>query len=77
MQFVPEEGVYVYFRYDEDRTIMVAFNSSSNEKPMKLARFAERLGNASTLYDPLENIQVPLPSVLQLGPKSAVLFEVR
>jgi neopullulanase len=43
MQFVPINGVYVYFRYDVAGTVMVVMNTS--DKPVKLdtKRFSERL----------------------------------
>ncbi len=44
MQFVPEDGVYVYFRYDAKQTIMVVMNTSKEEKKISFGRFAERTG---------------------------------
>jgi glycosidase len=32
MQFAPEDGIYVYFRYDEKQTVMVVMNTSKEEK---------------------------------------------
>lgn len=43
MQFVPEDGIYVYFRYDENESIMITVNSNKDEKTLELARFEERL----------------------------------
>lgn len=42
MQFAPDNGVYVYFRYDDQKTIMVVSNTSDQEQPMKMDHFAER-----------------------------------
>lgn len=44
MQYVPEDGVYVYFRYDDQQTVMCVMNT--NDKPMTVnsARFSERIG---------------------------------
>ncbi len=43
MQFIPIDGVYVYFRYDDTSSVMVVMNTS--DKPVKLdtKRFSERL----------------------------------
>jgi len=51
MQFYPIDGVYVYFRYDANQTIMCIMNT--NDKPMTidLARFAERLKGFQLAYD--------------------------
>ncbi len=42
VQFVPEDGVYVFFRYDRDKTVMVVLNTSAQERTIDLTRFAER-----------------------------------
>ncbi|WP_454881269.1 glycoside hydrolase family 13 protein [Sphingobacterium detergens] len=42
MQYVPEDGVYVYFRYNDQQTVMVVMNCNDQEKEVKLDRFAER-----------------------------------
>ncbi len=46
MQFVPEDGIYVYFRYNEQKTVMVVMNSNDTEKAVQTARFAERIKSA-------------------------------
>ncbi|MBC7446721.1 MAG: glycoside hydrolase family 13 protein [Hymenobacteraceae bacterium] len=45
MQFVPQDGQYVYFRYDEKTgaAVMVLMNGTSKDATVKLDRFAERL----------------------------------
>ena len=42
MQFVPQDGVYVYFRYDDKQTVMVVMNTAKENKTVALKRFAER-----------------------------------
>lgn len=42
MQFVPEDGVYVYFRYDAKQTVMCIMNQNNDAKEINLDRFAER-----------------------------------
>lgn len=42
MQFVPEDGVYVYFRYDARQTIMCIMNQNNDVKEIDLGRFTER-----------------------------------
>ena len=40
-QFVPENGVYVYFRHDENQKIMVVMNTAQEERTLALDRFSE------------------------------------
>ncbi|MFD1820756.1 Glycosidase [Pseudarcicella hirudinis] len=42
MQFTPESGIYVYFRYDNNQTIMVILNQNKDEKVVESSRFSER-----------------------------------
>jgi neopullulanase len=42
MQYVPEDGVYVYFRYDKQQTIMCIMNQGPDAKEIDLNRFDER-----------------------------------
>jgi glycosidase len=43
MHFVPEDGVYVYFRYDSTQTVMCVMNTGTEKKTIDPARFAERI----------------------------------
>jgi glycosidase len=73
MQFVPENGVYVYFRYDKKQTVMCMMNPENDAKKIACNRFAEIITGKSkavdivsgTSYD-LNEISVPGKSVLVL-----------
>ena len=32
MQYVPQDGLYVYFRYDANQTVMCVMNTADKEK---------------------------------------------
>jgi glycosidase len=51
MQFVPEDGVYIYFRYSATQKVMVIFNSNKTEKTIKLKRFEEMLKGTKSIKD--------------------------
>jgi len=42
MQYVPKDGLYVYFRYDEKQTIMCVMNTGNKEKEIDFADYEER-----------------------------------
>ena len=42
MQYVPEEGVYVYFRYDNLQTVMVIMNTAKEQKNIVMSKYSER-----------------------------------
>jgi len=49
MQFVPEDGVYVYFRYTDKQTVMVIMNTAKQERKIYFDKFSERT-NGFTKY---------------------------
>ncbi len=42
MQYIPNDGVYVYFRYTNQQTIMCVLNTSDQEKQISMENFIER-----------------------------------
>lgn len=42
MQYFPEDGIYVYFRYNDRQTIMVVMNTAKEEKKINPAKYKER-----------------------------------
>src|SRR6476661_3012026 len=55
MQYVPADGLYVYFRYDEKQTIMCIMNTDSTSKQIDFKKYAERTNGFSTAIDVLNN----------------------
>jgi len=45
--FIPVDGIYVYFRYDDEKTIMVIMNTNPVAKKVSIDRFAECLSGFS------------------------------
>lgn len=39
--YAPQNGTYVYFRYDDESKVMVAFNKSDQPRKLDMGRFAE------------------------------------
>lgn len=42
MQYVPDDGLYVYFRYDALQTVMCIMNTSDRERTIDFSRYRER-----------------------------------
>jgi neopullulanase len=51
LQFVPEDGVYAYFRYDDAKTVLVLLNTANAERTVDTRRFAERMQGFSQAKD--------------------------
>jgi len=75
-QYVPQDGVYVYFRQDNRQTLMVAFNNADEERHIETARFAESIRGNLKARDVLGGLEQDLAAGLTLAPKSATIFEL-
>lgn len=76
MQYAPLEGVYVFFRYDAGRTVMVVLNK--NDKPVELAlsRFAERVAPGQKARDVLAGLPLTLGERLAVPARSPLILAV-
>jgi hypothetical protein len=74
MQFVPEESIYTYFRFDGKKTVMVVMNANDSEKNISTERFAERIQGKSDAFDVIENKSISLDN-LQLKPWEVKVLE--
>ncbi|MEM8817322.1 MAG: glycoside hydrolase family 13 protein [Pseudomonadota bacterium] len=76
MHFAPVEHSYVYFRYDDSDTVMVALNRGKDAITLDTVRFAERLRGFRSARDVLSGDRYSLDEPLELGPRSALLLEL-
>ena len=75
MQFLPQDGVYVYFRYNDKQTIMVIMNTAKEKKNVIMKRFAERTGGFSRVRNILTGNTTQLAD-LSLESYDSVVFEL-
>ncbi|HMU10912.1 MAG TPA: alpha-amylase family glycosyl hydrolase [Ferruginibacter sp.] len=75
MQFLPLDGVYVYFRYDDKQTIMVIMNTAKEKKNLTMKRFAERTNGFSRVKNILTGAVNELAD-LSLESYDSVVFEL-
>jgi glycosidase len=75
MQYIPEEGVYVYFRYDDKKTVMVVYNSQDKEQSITTQRYAERINGTLKGLNIITNDVVEL-SKLTIPAKSTLVLEL-
>ncbi len=76
MQYTPIRNVYVYFRYDDDDTIMVAFNRGEEAVTLDTSRFAERIGDARRAADVIAGDTLDIGDSLTLPPRSVLLLDI-
>jgi neopullulanase len=76
MQFAPIGNVYVYFRYDDEDTVMVAFNRGDAPVDIDPARFAERIGAKRRGTDVTSGRIIRLDPVLHLDAREVLVLEL-
>ncbi|MBI5219213.1 MAG: glycoside hydrolase family 13 protein [Bacteroidia bacterium] len=77
MQFVPENGVYVYFRYNKDKTVMIIINQKNEKQVIDTKRYEERINGFSKAKNIVSG--EILNSILQITSpaKSALILELQ
>lgn len=74
MQFAPENSVYVYFRYNASKTVMVVLNTANSDREIETKRFDERLRGFTSArevvsgqtFSDLSRLKIPANSPLVL-----------
>lgn len=75
IHFVPERGIYVYFRQGEGKTLLCIFNPQK-EQSLELNRFRGMLGEVVSGRDILGDFEVELGEKLQIPAKKLWLIEL-
>ncbi len=64
MQYLPKDGLYVYFRYDADQTIMCIMNTGEGTATIDFTRYAERTARFTRAVDILSGTEYTIPGGL-------------
>jgi len=76
MQYLPQDGVFVYFRYDTNKTVVVATNSQTSEQNLETARFAERMKGFTRARNVVTGETLSDLSRIKLPARTAVVLEL-
>lgn len=77
MQYLPVDGVYVYFRYDGKQTVMCLMNTNAEPKTIDLTRFEERMKGYTSALDVAAGQVFQLQKTITLLPVSNLVLELR
>lgn len=77
MQYVPEDGVYVYFRYDARQTVMCIMNPNDKEMELSTARFEERLKGFSKARDVVTGQTSAIENMIKVPAKIQLVLELQ
>lgn len=77
MHFIPENGIYVYFRYTDTESVMVILNNNAEEKTLTTQRFNERLQGFNSAENIVTKQSVSNLQSIVLPAKSATILELK
>ena len=76
MQYVPENGIYVYFRYNKNKTVMVIVNSNDKEQMVSTARFNERMNGFTKALNVVSDASLSSTNNIRVPAKSTIVLEL-
>ncbi|MSP85733.1 MAG: alpha-amlyase [Flavobacteriaceae bacterium] len=75
--YVPDNNVYVYFRYNEKETVMVIINNNSEKQTLKTNRFKESIQNLKSGKEVLSGTTFDLNNTIEIEGKSTLILELK
>ncbi len=75
MQYIPKDGLYIYFRYDNNQTVMVVANSSDKTARPDWKVYAQRTKNFTKAKDVVGGDTRPLEG-MEIQPGESFVFEL-
>lgn len=76
VQFVPENGIYVYFRFDQHKTIMVIMNTNNEPVTVDTQRYEERMRGFSHALEIGHNLPVVKLDKIEVDQNSTLILEL-
>lgn len=77
MHFSPKNEVYVYFRYDDKKSIMVILNANKEDQIIDFERYAERIGKTQKGKDVFSKEEVLFLNTLTIPAKSTKIISFK
>jgi neopullulanase len=76
MQYVPEDGVYVYFRHTTQQTVLCVMNPADQEKEIDMHRFEERTRSFTKARNIIDGSQADVKNKLKVPAKTLWVGEL-
>ncbi len=75
MQYVPYDGLYIYFRYDAKQTVMVMINTGNNTIKPDWNFYAERVAGFTKMKNAITSNNIAMAG-FEIKPKESFVFEL-
>lgn len=77
MQYVPKDGLYVYFRYDSSQTVMCVMNTDSLPESVDFSQYTERTGGFNRAVDVLSEQTYDLSKKMDIPAMHMQVLELK
>ncbi|TFF35767.1 glycoside hydrolase family 13 protein [Mucilaginibacter psychrotolerans] len=75
-QYIPRNGIYTYFRYDAQKTVMIAYNGNEKEAVLNTDYFTERMAGFNTGINVITNEEIATLKQLSIPAKTTLIIEL-
>jgi len=75
-QFIPQDGIYVYFRYNSKNTVMIVANNNESEKDISLTRYNEMIAPFKGAKEIFSGNINDLKALMKVPAKSVMIYEL-
>lgn len=75
--YIPQNGVYVYFRYNQKESVMVILNNNDTDQQLELSRFAESLHGYTSGRDIISGSRFTLSKSITVPAKKSMIIELK
>lgn len=75
MQFIPIDGIYVYFRYSDNDVAMIVYNSNKSSQKINISRFKEIIKNKTKGKEIISDKSIDLNS-LEIKSKELMIIDL-
>ena len=75
--FVPQKGVYVYFRYTNNQKIMIVMNKTDKQQQLDLAQFAEMNIQGKKGKDIISETTIHFEKILTINSRQPLIIEIK
>jgi len=76
MHYIPENNIYVFFRYDQEEMVMVILNKNKDSQQLDLSRFEEVIGERTKAINVISGEKLNLDRTLSLPSWSPIILEM-
>lgn len=77
MHFAPQNGIYVYFRYNDKETVMVVMNKNNAASSIDTKRFSEIIKGRMQAVNVITGEKLSIDKQITIQSKSAQIFEIQ